>query len=68
MTNMDRATREFFIGGIDLVGQHHNPSDLAFSMQHEIDLHNEGEPNELVTSADVRRAQKFVAKWADVKH
>lgn len=66
MTDMDRAVREFFIGGIDLVGQHFTPSDLAFSMQHEIDLHNEGEDNELDTPSKMRRAKKYVAKWSGV--
>jgi hypothetical protein len=36
-----------FIGGIDLVGQHFTISDLAFRVQHEIDLYEEGEDNEI---------------------
>ena len=36
-----------FIGGIDLVGQHKTIEDLAFRVQHEINLADEGEDNEI---------------------
>lgn len=36
-----------FIGGLDLVGQHKTIEDLAFRVQHEIDLATKGEPNEI---------------------
>jgi hypothetical protein len=39
-----------FIGGIDLLGQHKTVADLAFRVQHEIDLATEGEENELQCS------------------
>jgi len=40
-----------FISGIDLVGQHKTIGDLAFRVQHEIDLAVEGEPNEITQDA-----------------
>lgn len=49
-----------FIGGLDLVGQHKTISDLAFRVQHEIDLATEGEPNEIT---DVKRATDRTKRW-----
>ncbi len=66
LTNMERAAREFFISCYDPVGQHKTPSDLAWSMLHELDLHAEGEENELDTPAKVRRAKKYIAKWENI--
>jgi hypothetical protein len=47
--NFDDALKSLpsFIGGIDLVGQHKTISDLAFRVQHEMDLATEGEDNEI---------------------
>jgi len=66
LTSMERAAKEFFIGGYDPVGQHKTPNDLAFSMLHEIDLYEEGEPNELDTPAKVGKAKAFVRRWSGV--
>lgn len=64
MTRLAQAEKEFFIGGWDPIGQHHTPADLAFSMQHELDLLAEGDENELTTAAKVARARRYVKKWS----
>jgi len=48
-----------FIGGIDLVGQHHMIADLAFAVQHEMDLATEGEPNEI----ECKRRSDTTKRW-----
>lgn len=49
-----------FIGGIDLLGQHKTVADLAFRVQHEIDLATEGEPNEI----QCRRQSDTAKRWS----
>jgi len=54
--------------GIDLVGQHKTIDDLAFMVQHEIDLYREGEENAmkcrtyLATTRRYRAAKNFLAR------
>ena len=66
LDNMSKAAQQFFIGGYDPVGQHKTPADLVFSMLHELDLLEEGEPNELDTPAKIKKARAFVATWTGV--
>lgn len=50
-----------FIGGIDdLVGQHKTVADLAFRVQHEIDLATEGESNEI----QCKRQSDTAKRWS----
>jgi hypothetical protein len=51
---MEQAVRRFFIDGIDLLGQHKTPEDLAFSMQFALDLIEEGQES----STDSRQQAK----------
>jgi hypothetical protein len=58
-----------FIGGLDLVGQHETIDDLAFLVQHEIDLYEDGESNTIahpsrpqVTLNRLRRCQVFIER------
>ena len=50
----------FFIGGIDLVGQHKTIEDLAFRVQHEIDLATEGDENEITC----KRQSDTTKRWS----
>jgi hypothetical protein len=60
-----QAQHRFFIDGMDLMGQHKTAEDLAFSMQFEIDLYNEGqEDTQIKTVRDLRRAKKFVSDFS----
>lgn len=56
----NKALKRFFIGGFDQA--HHTTADsLAWSMQFELDLYEEGQDDcELKTKRDVNRARKFV--------
>lgn len=59
-----------FLGGLDLVGQHKTISDLAFLVQHEMDLATEGEENEINCprqSDTTKRWQKLRAFLARCK-
>ena len=44
---------------LDLVGQHFTVSDLRFAVQHEIDLHEEGDIE--LTAKELRQAKRFLA-------
>lgn len=56
----EKALKRFFIGGFDQA-QHTTADSLAWSMQFELDLWEEGEDGcELKTKRDVNRARKFV--------
>jgi len=58
-----KAVKKFFIGGLDLMGQHRTVADLVFGMRHELDLHAEGETNDLKTARDLNRAKAYVAEF-----
>jgi len=56
----EKALKRFFIGGFD-PAQHTTADSLAWSVQFELDLWEEGEDGcELKTKRDVNRARKFV--------
>ena len=55
-----KALKRFFIGGFDSA-QHTTADALAWAMQFELDLYEEGQGGcDLKTKRDVKRAQKFV--------
>jgi hypothetical protein len=60
----EKALKRFFLSGYD-PAQHKTAQDLAFSMLHELDLHEEGEDNELTTARLRTRAKAFITEFGD---
>jgi hypothetical protein len=59
-----KAMPNFLIASYDPLS-HRTIGDLAFMVQHEIDLHEEGEESEIRTLAQYRAAQRYLAKLED---
>jgi hypothetical protein len=64
LVTFEKALKRFFISGYDSA-QHRTAQDLAWAMLHELDLHEEGEENELPTSRLRARAKAFVVEFGD---
>jgi hypothetical protein len=59
-----KALPKFLVDNIDLVGQHKTIFDLAFMVQHEIDLAVEGEPNDITRP---ERQSDQTKRWQQCK-
>lgn len=55
-TNLPRC-----VGGIDY--WHTTVYDLVSQVEHEVSLHDEGEENDIHTSAQLRQCHKYIARW-----
>ena len=65
-----QAVRELpkCITGIDFVGQHKTIADLVASVQFQIDIYCEGEPErDIWTQKDLGRCRKYVEKFKEVE-